>query len=72
MSKILIDPKELSNITVNPMVVGIKNSQCKINKFCALIASGFGTEIERCEHLMDDEENNYCTIIIQDDKSKEE
>lgn len=68
MSKILLDPKNSANVEINPMVVGIKSSQCKLDKICVHIASGFGKEIERCKYLIDDGRDLFCTALVQDNK----
>jgi hypothetical protein len=56
----LLDPKHSSSVEVNPMVVGMKNSQCPIDGICAHIASGFGTIAHRCEYLNEVGDDLYC------------
>ena len=68
MSKLWLNPENSITVEVNPMVVGIKSSQCKLDKICAHVATGFGKELERCEHLMSEGVELYCTALIQEDK----
>lgn len=64
--KELLDPNNSSQVEINPMVVGMKSSQCKINQICVHIASGFGQVISKCKYLYEEKEDFYCTAIIQD------
>lgn len=68
MSKILLDPQNSTTIDINPMVAGIKSSQCRLNRICVHVAVGFGKKIEQCKYLADDGYDLFCTALVQEDK----
>jgi len=68
MAKTWLSPENSFNVEINPMVIGIKNTYCKIDKICAHVATGFGRELQRCKYLTTEGEELYCTALIQEDK----
>jgi hypothetical protein len=59
--KVRLDPEKSKTVDINPLVVGMQNAYCPIGRNCARLAVGPGTEIDRCEYLIEDGGELYCT-----------
>jgi hypothetical protein len=59
--KVVLDISKSRIVDINHDVFGVQHEYCKVGRNCVVIKAVCGTEIGRCEFLLEEAGEIYCT-----------